>query len=347
MLRKESLTDLDYSVVRGVSIDDEKLFTVTTNKVKRYARVVVLAVGPANHPKLPTLPSLPDSIEATPQACHSMQIRDFPDAIVQKKMEAGRPTSVLVVGGGLTSGQLSDLAVRKGVTKVWHIMRGPMKVKHFDVGLQWMGKYKNAEQARFWTADSDLERLEMIKEARGGGSMTPLFYKRLKKHVSTERLKIITDTRIEDAKLEVINGESQWTVTTNPPTPNLPHFDYIYFATGIQSDFTTLPYLQTILRKHPIPGYGGFPCVTENLMWNKDIPLFMAGRLAALQLGPAAPNIGGAKIGAERIAWAIEDLATRNESWGRGGGEVPDDARYETNQYLSGHGNMYHALAVE
>jgi hypothetical protein len=347
LLRKETLTDLGYSVVRGVSIDDEKLFTITTNKVKRYARVVVLAVGPANRPKLPALPSIPDSLAATPQACHSMQIKQFPDPIVQKKMEAGRPTTVLVVGGGLTSGQLSDLAVRKGVTSVWHIMRGPMKVKHFDVGLEWMGKYKNAEQARFWTADSDLERLEMIKEARGGGSMTPLFHKRLKKHVASERLKIVTETQIKDAKLEAVNGESTWTVTTEPAIPGLPRFDYIYFATGIQSDFTTLPYLQKMLENYPIPGYGGFPCVTENLMWRKDIPLFLVGRLAALQLGPAAPNIGGAKIGAERVAWAIEDLAAANASWGRGGGGEPDAARYETNEYLSGHGNMYHALAVE
>ena len=80
-------------------------------------------------------------------------------------------------------------------------------------------------------------------------------------------------------------------------------------------------------------------------MWKDDIPLFMVGRLAALQLGPAAPNIGGAKIGAERVAWAIEDLAAQNSAWGVGG--ETDGAQYGSNQYLSGHGNMYHALAVE
>lgn len=345
LLRQESLVDLDYSIVRGISIDDEKLFTVTTNNTRRYARVVVLAVGPANRPTLPALPSIKKSLESTPQACHSMQIKDFPDPIVQQKMKAGRQTSVLVVGGGLTSGQLSDLAIRKGVTKVHHIMRGPLRVKHFDVGLEWMGKYKNAEQARFWTADTDLERLEIIKEARGGGSLTPLFNKRLKNHIASKKLQIITNTKLVDARLEEKDGESQWTIETEPPMPNLPKFDYIYFATGIQSDFSALPYLQNMLDKYPIPGQGGFPCLTENLMWKDDIPLFMVGRLAALQLGPAAPNIGGAKIGAERVAWAIEDLAAQNSAWGVGG--ETDGAQYGSNQYLSGHGNMYHALAVE
>lgn len=348
LLRKESLVDLDYSVVRGVSVGDEKIFTVTTNKTKRHARAVVLAVGPANRPKLPILPSIPSSLESTPQACHSMQIQQFPDPVVQQKMNAGRSTSVLVVGGGLTSGQLSDLAIRKGVTKVWHIMRGPMRVKHFDVDLQWMGKYKNAEQARFWTADTDLERLEIIKEARGGGSMTPLFHRRLKKHVASGKLEIVTETRITDARLESANGESTWSVQTEPPLPGLPRFDYIYFATGIQSDFTSLPYLQNMLQKYPIPGHGGFPCLNDSLMWNNDIALFLVGRLAALQLGPAAPNIGGAKIGAERVAWAIEDIAAKNASWGRGGGESSSDEDWhETNAYLSGHGNMYHALSVD
>jgi hypothetical protein len=28
-------------------------------------------------------------------------------------------------------------------------------VKHFDIGLTWMGKFRNYEKAAFWSADSD------------------------------------------------------------------------------------------------------------------------------------------------------------------------------------------------
>lgn len=342
MIHNETLEHLDYDVVRGVSIDDEKLFTVVTNKTRRYARTVVLAVGPANEAIIPRVPSMPD-VKQLPQTCHSMYIDEVPATTLKERIAARRQTNLLVVGGGLTSGQISDLAIRKGVTKVWHIMRGPLRLKHFDVHLEWMGKYKNAEQSRFWTADSDEERFEMIQEAREGGSMTPLFMKRLKKHIDSKHLEIFQKTSLVDAKFEDKNGLSVWTVKTEPPIPNLPSMDYIYFATGIKTDFRTLPYLQTMLEKYPIKGVGGFPCLTEDLMWNADVPLFMTGRLAALQVGPAAPNLGGARIGAERIAWAIEDLIPHPE-------ESFTDEREKAGNlrgYLSGHGNMYGSLEVE
>lgn len=329
-------------MVKGVSISDQKLFTVTSNSGPRYAKAVVVAVGPANVPEIPRLPSMPMDRGMLRQACHSMQIKEFPDPILQQRMNAKRPTNVLIVGGGLTSAQLSDLAIRRGVTKVWHMMRGPCRVKHFDVDLQWMGKYKNAEQARFWSADSDAERLEIIKAARGGGSITPLFQKRLKKHVTSGRLSICERTCLLDARFEDKDGTGTWTVTTDPPVENLPSFDYIYFATGIQTDFTSLPYLQTMLEKHPIQGHGGLPCLNDDLMWKDEVPLFLVGRLASLRLGPAAPNIGGAKLGAERVAWAIEDLIKPS---GGNAEEVHENGGMAG--YLSGHGNMYRALACE
>lgn len=340
LVHKEGVENIDYGVVRGVSINDEKLFTVTTDSTCRYARTVVLAVGPANKANIPRAPSMPEG--DIPQACHSMHIKAFPEAVVQKRMDAKLPTNVLVVGGGLTSAQLSDLAIRKGVTKVWHVMRGPLRLKHFDVGLEWMGKYKNSEQSRFWTADSDEERLEIIKQARGGGSISPFFMKRVKKHMESKKLELRTETRLIDAKFEGVDGDGKWTVQTEPEIEGMPQIDYIYFATGIQSDFMSLPYLQTMIQKHPIKGFGGFPCLTEDLMWTKDVPLFMTGRLAALQLGPAAPNIGGAKVGAERVAWAIEDLVKPE-----GLAEWEADENKALGGYLSGHGNMYSALACE
>lgn len=348
LIRKEVLQDLDYDVVHGVSINDEKLFTVTTNQYQRYARTVILAVGPANKPSIPRLPSLPSG--PLPQACHTFNIKRIPDPIVQARIVAKKPTNVLVIGGGLTSAQISDLAIRQGVTKVWHFLRGNLMLKHFDVDLQWMGKYRNGEQARFWSADSDEERLEIIKEARGGGSMTTVYYKVLEKHMSANRLDLRVRTKVVDAKFETENGRGTWRITTDPPDETLPRMDYIYFATGIQTDFATLPYLETMLHKYPLQGFGGFPCITEDLTWKSDVPLFMTGKLAALQIGPAAPNIGGAKIGAERVAWAIEDLAGR-EGWD---GVCGDDEEGEEEEgkgylkgYMSGHGNMYDALGLD
>lgn len=143
---------------------DRSLFKLKTDKgLYFYAKTVVLAIGPANAPSLPeevfsgaTIP-----IEH-PGQVHSMRIREFPATSVQLKIEARQQSNILVVGGGLTSAQLSDLAIRRGVTRVWHFMRGPCKVKPFDVDISWMGKWRNVQQAAFWLADTD-EGMHSIK----------------------------------------------------------------------------------------------------------------------------------------------------------------------------------------
>lgn len=48
-------------------------------------------------------------------------------------------------------------------------------------------------------------------------------------------------------------------------------------------------------------------------MWRTGVPLFVTGRLAALRLGPAGPNLEGARLGAERVAWALQDMLGRDD----------------------------------
>lgn len=320
LIHKEVVEDIQYGMVDNLPVQ-EKLFTVTTEKSIRYARVVILAVGPANTPVLPSIRCLSFRGQFArnaqmPQACHSMQIpqHQFPDPLIQQRIQARRQTNILVVGGGLTSAQLSDLAIRKGVSRVWHIMRGPLRSKAFDVDLHWMGKYKTLHQAYFHQADSDEERLDIIKEARGGGSITPAFLKRIRPHMARDQLKMFEKTVLTEAHFESPADDEGgvWRIRTEPPIEDLPLIDYFYFATGIQSDFTTLPYLQNMLKDYPIKGFGGFPCLNEDLMWQDDVPLFVTGRLAALRLGPAGPNIGGARVGAERIALGVDQVLSRS-----------------------------------
>lgn len=84
-----------------------------------------------------------------------MQLKQFPPLHMIPKITARRSTEILIVGGGLTSAQLADLALRRGVSKVRLLMRGPLKVKYFDVDLDWVGKFRNYNQAAFWSADTD------------------------------------------------------------------------------------------------------------------------------------------------------------------------------------------------
>ncbi|KAM0333202.1 hypothetical protein ACHAQA_001862 [Verticillium albo-atrum] len=338
IVRNEMVQNVDYPTTH-VSCPDEKLFTVRSDKGLHYARAVVLAVGPANKPVIPNIPGLGvDQGLEPPHVCHSMKIKEFPATVVQNRIAAHRPTNVLVVGGGLTSAQLTDLAIRRGVTKVWHLMRGPCKVKLFDVDLSWMGKFRNVEQAYFWGADSDAERLQHIRAARNGGSITPTYQKKLKHHIASGCVALHCNTSISGATFDAKRG--MWTVCTEPAVPDMPDFDFIYFATGIETNFFDLPYLQDMLGKHPIEGHGGLPSINEDLKWADDLPFFVTGRLAGLQLGPAAGNLGGARVGAERIAWAIEDILPGKPS--QGGDEEFDD---ELN-YVTARGNRFFNLPV-
>ncbi|KAE8150130.1 hypothetical protein BDV25DRAFT_140114 [Aspergillus avenaceus] len=308
MIQQREIEDIGYDYHSELS-PFSKIFTVTAGDGTRfYSRAVVLAVGPGRTKVLP----FQLSGEEVNGACHSTEIRSFPSLNVKRKIQRRQEMNVVVVGGGLSSAQIVDMAIRKGVSRVWFLMRSDFKVKHFDIDLSWMGKFKNYEKAAFWSADTDEERLEMIKTARNGGSITPRYQKVVKQHVARHRASIHPRTVISSH--EYCPVSQTWRLTTDPPIPDLPPIDYIYFATGMQADVNELPLLQRMNREHPIETKQGLPCITDDLMWKADLPLFLTGRLAALRLGPGAPNLEGARLGAERIAWGMEEVLGRRET---------------------------------
>lgn len=105
-------------------------------------------------------------------------------------------------------------------------------------------------------------------------------------------------------------------MTTDPPIPDLPPIDYIYFATGARADVREMPLLSNINSQYPVEIKEGLPCLSDDLMWREDVPLFMTGRMAGLRLGPGAPNLEGARLGAERIAWSLEEFLGKRKEVG-------------------------------
>lgn len=358
LLRQERVVDISYdklsafedadhdSVISDdASTEDRKIFCVKTDAGVRYANIVILAVGPGNAPSIPSVPGLP-SPSPHEGYTHAMQIKQFPPAHITTRIMARRSTSMLIVGGGLTSVQLADLAIKRGVNKVHLLMRGPLKVKYFDVDLDWVGKFRNFNQAAFWSADTDDERAEMIAKARNGGSVTPRYRKILDAHVATGTIELHTHTTLESVKWE--SDTMRWVdvkLSTGAPVPPV---DYIVFATGVQSDVTSIPFLNTLRQQCPIECVAGLPCLTDDLMWDEGVPLFVTGRLAGLRLGPGAPNLVGARIGAERIAWNVEDELKKLgklEKWDRrDSGYEGNSADEEYESYASARANRFAGL---
>lgn len=77
-----------------------------------------------------------------------------------------------------------------------------------------------------------------------------------------------------------------------------------------------MPLLREMNDQYPIEVKAGLPCLTNDLSWRNDVPLFMTGRMASLRLGPGAPNLEGARAGAERVAWGIEEVLQKDEKAG-------------------------------
>jgi hypothetical protein len=166
VLRREIVMDIEYDApcnMGDIAYDDAfphdtsnsgKIFRVTTDRGIHFARIVISAIGPGNAPAIPSIPGVP-APSPHDGYTHAMHIKQFPPPHVVEKVRAKKFTNLLIIGGGLTSIQLADLAIKRGVSRVWLLMRGPLKVKYFDIELDWVGKFRNFNQAAFWSADTD------------------------------------------------------------------------------------------------------------------------------------------------------------------------------------------------
>ncbi|KAK4543929.1 hypothetical protein LTR36_004703 [Oleoguttula mirabilis] len=338
LVEQETVASIDFGTASKAS---EPVFTITTEHAVRFARTVVVAVGPGESPVIPA----PFPGRICRGAIHAADLR--PGRLINSelatKIREPKATNVLIIGGGLTSAQVGDAVIRSGVTKVWHLIRGPLRVKPFDVDLQWMGKFRNREKAAFWMADDDEERAYLLRQAVGGGSVTPRYQKILRKHAEAGRLAQFTHTTVMAQKR--CPDSDQWIIETDPPIPSMPPIDFVYFATGMQSGIEGIPTLQDFNSKWPIGVKNGLPALTDDLMWKSNVPLFVTGKLAGLRIGPGAGNLEGARLGAERVSLAIDAFLRHGDDRARVGRNGEEgDAAY---QYACGIGSRFEALRLD
>lgn len=324
IVKKEEVISLDYGWIDVLGTNETgKGFIVTTSSGKTFGcKICVLASGHAGEINYPIKPFQSNS-HYPEGSCHTTHIFsgsvNFPEPRVMEKVQQKRSNSVVIVGGGLTSAQLAHVSINSGVEKVYMILRGPLKIKHFDFHLDWVTKYKNVKKSAFYVKDTDRERYEMIQEAREGGSVNPEYYKKLKGHIKSGKLELLKFSNIE--KMNWKEESKTWDLEvktkldnlgfTSEDTVSLSDVDYIYFATGIKPNIKSLPLLKQIVEKYDIDTVEGFPCLTDNLQWNNEIPLFVIGKNASLRMGPSSANLDGARLGAERIGWYIQEMKSQ------------------------------------
>lgn len=201
---------------------------------------------------------------------------------------------VLIVGGGLTSGHLAVGAMSRGA-KVVLTTRRSLRQKLFDADPGWLGpKYLK----RFWLEPDWHVRWQMIQSARDGGSLTPEMNADLQQY----RRDGMIDFHEQCQVVQAIWQGHQWDVHYSDGTRQ--SIDRIWLATGSQFDVTQEPLLKEIKSTYPIPIVKGLPVLEPSLRW-PGCELFLTGGLAALQIGPVARNLSGARMASDRIVSAL------------------------------------------
>lgn len=249
------------------------------------ARRVVLATG-GGQLQIPNWVNQIQSEYPLDKICHSQKVD------LRKLQLAGE--RILIVGGGLTSGHLAVGALSRGA-KVHLMLRRQLQEKLFDAEPGWLGpKYLKG----FFAEADYQERWEMIQQARNGGSMTPAIAMQLRRAVHYGNLQLDENCQI----LQVQWLGNHWLVKCHNGSEY--EYDRIWLSTGSKFDVTDEPLLSEILATYPIAIANGLPVLDDYLRW-PGCELFIMGGLAALQIGPTARNLSGARMASEKIVPAI------------------------------------------
>lgn len=166
------------------------------------------------------------------------------------------------------------------------------------------------------------------------------YHSLLLSYTHSGRLTILEELQLDSLGYGSISNTSVANTTPTHEHLTSTRFDYVYFATGTPVSVPQIPFLMALRKEYPVDECGGLPCLTQELAWRDDVPLFVVGKLAGLRVGPAAGNLEGARECAERVAWGLRD-------WLHVSGDS-SDVKLENDRkgYIEGLGNRYECLTV-
>jgi hypothetical protein len=227
--------------------------------------------------------------------------------------------NILVVGGGLTAVQVAQLALKHGSSdrKVVLCSRRPIVEKHLDIGLGWVDR-RQAQRLQFDFYHQPVQdRVDTLKEARGGGSVPPYYLRQVESLETQGRLQrlvgnpnlIYLEDLVTGQRPELQRQECQCCRQGSPLVIGIGsiihRFDGVLVACGVQPDCNKNPVFKNLLHTFDSSKqFNGLPMVSEDLEWFPNI--FVVGGMAGLNLGPDAGNLMGARRGATIIANALD-----------------------------------------
>ncbi len=206
--------------------------------------------------------------------------------------------TITVVGGGLTAAQLTLGAVDCGAEHVHLVTRRPLRSSTFDVDPGWLGPKHLAD---FWQL-APADRADAVFDARDGGSVPTSTLAELRRAEADGTVSLHEDARVVagaisgDLPLLVLGDETHLCA------------DRVWLATGTECTVDACRLLDDVAAVHPCAVHRGLPDLGHDLTW-PGTTLHITGRLASLQLGPAAGNIWGARQAVDRIMPAVTAMS--------------------------------------
>ncbi|KAJ3176247.1 hypothetical protein HDU87_005462 [Geranomyces variabilis] len=226
---------------------------------------------------------------------------------------------IVIIGGGLTSIHLSRVALDLGSRDVTLISRSNLSIQPFDVDVEWVGPRRAKRMAAFWSDRDPASRASRLRSARfpsrapcecgTGASITSEGLALLDVALENGSMKILERIQIVNAKWVATSDEatdSEWLLQLS--NSQRLACDAVWLATGAAPNAETDPLLRDICHQHPIEMVNGMPSLRPDLSWSRKCPgLFVMGPLAALEVGPGAPNLMGGRLAAGRIVPSLRE----------------------------------------
>lgn len=243
-----------------------------------------------------------------------------------KESDSKNIHNLLIVGGGITSAQMALLALGASwCDKVTLIQRSTALPRHFDLENKWMGPQRGKFLDEFWSMDHEY-RARFCQEERKGGSIPPEILQELHQSQSLQgdafRWK-------EEVQISSVNYDGGDYLSVSHDDGTESQHDMIWLATGSETHIDYYSALEDLRKVLPIRDMQGLPVLNNDLSWRAppetllEEPKWKAtarerfwcmGALAALQLGPDALNLIGARAGAVAVAQAVRDSFAQAQS---------------------------------
>ena len=268
--------------VKGLARRSQSGFVVETDQGALAARRVVLAVG---RERLRWPPWAHRLREQGGQVDHILD-----PSFDRTRVHEGR---IAVLGGGISAAQAA-LSLSRQIGEAGNVVlvrRHDERIHEFDSDPGWLGPRHLAgfHRERDWR-----RRRRAIRGARASGSMPG--------DVAGELREAVEESAVSLCEADVVSASRMpggVALALDRGAEDL-CVDRVVLATGFHPDRPGGPWVARAIEEIGLPcAPCGYPVVDRRLEWAPG--LYAAGPLAELELGPAAPNIAGARMAAARL----------------------------------------------